>query len=64
MCRLQWTQDVPLSVESELRGMPNDVYEDLLARLGYTQPTPMGTAADARTITSLTYLPRQDVEGP
>lgn len=62
MCRLQWTQDVPVPVEGELRGMPNDVYEGLLARLGYTQPIPMGTAADARTITSLTYLPRQDVE--
>ena len=64
MCRLQWTQNVPVPVEGELRGMPNDVYEDLLARLGYTQPIPMGTAADAGTITSLTYLPRQDVEGP
>ena len=64
MCRLQWTQNVPVPVEGELRGMPNDVYEDLLARLGYTQPIPMGTAADARTITSLAYLPRQDVEGP
>ena len=64
MCRLQWTQNVPMPVEGELRGMPNDVYEGLLARLGYTQMIPMGTAADARTITSLTYLPRQDVEGP
>ena len=64
MCRLQWTQDVPVPVEGELRGMPQAVYKDLLARLGYTQMIPMGTAADARTITSLTYLPRQDVEGP
>ena len=64
MCRLQWTQNVPVPVEGELRGMPNDVYEGLLARLGYTQMIPMGTAADARTITSLTYLPRLDVEGP
>jgi hypothetical protein len=63
MCRLQWTQNVPVPIEGELRGMPNDVYEDLLARLGYTQPIPMGTAADAGTITSLTYLPRQDAEG-
>jgi len=46
------------------RGMPDAVYQDLLARLGYTQMIPMGTAGDARTITSLTYLPRQDVEGP
>jgi hypothetical protein len=60
MCRLQWTQNVPVPVEGELRGMPEAVYEDLLARLGYTEPIPMGTAADARTITSLTYLPRQD----
>ena len=64
MCRLQWTQNVPVPVEGELRGMPDAVYQDLLARLGYTQTIPMGTAADARTITSLTYLPRQDVEGP
>ena len=64
MCRLQWTQNAPVLVEGELRGMPNEVYEALLARLGYTQMIPMGTAADARTITSLTYLPRQDVEGP
>jgi hypothetical protein len=63
-CRLQWTQDVPVPVEGELRGMPNVVYEDLIARLGYTQPIPMGTAADARTITSLTYLPRQHVAAP
>ena len=59
MCRLQWTQNVPAPVEGELRGMPNDVYEGLLARLGYTQMIPLGTAADARTITALTYLPRQ-----
>lgn len=64
MCRLQWTQNVPVPVEGELRGMPDDVYQGVLARLGYTQMIPMGTAADARTITSLTYLPRQDVEGP
>ena len=66
MCRLQWTQNVPVPVEGELRGMPNDVYQGLLARLGYTQPIPMGTAADAGsgTLTALTYLPRQDVEGP
>jgi len=59
MCRLQWTQGVPVPVEGELRGMPNDVYEVLLARLGYTQMIPLGTAGDARTLTSLTYLPRQ-----
>lgn len=64
MCRLQWTQNVPVPVEGERRGMPDAVYEDLLARLGYTQMIPMGTAGDAGTITSLTYLPRQDVEGP
>ena len=64
MCRLQWTQNVPVPVEGELRGMPDAVYQDLLARLGYTQMIPMGTAGDARTITSLTYLPRLDVEGP
>ena len=66
MCRLQWTQNVPVPVEGELRGMPDDVYQGLLARLGYTQMIPMGTAADAGSsaITSLTYLPRQDVEGP
>ena len=66
MCRLQWTQSVPVPVEGELRGMPNDVYQGLLARLRYTQPIPMGTAADAGsgTLTALTYLPRQDVEGP
>ena len=64
MCRLQWTQNVPVPVEGELPGMPEAVYKDLLAKLGYTQPIPMGTAADARTITSLTYLPRQGVEGP
>ena len=64
MCRLQWTQNVPVPVEGELRGMPDAVYQDLLARLGYTQMIPMGTAGDARTVTSLTYLPRQDVEGP
>jgi len=63
MCRLQWTQNVPVPVDGELRGMPNAVYEGLLARLGYTQMIPLGTAADARTITSLTYLPRLDVEG-
>jgi hypothetical protein len=63
-CRLQWTQNVPVPVEGQLRGMPDAVYEDLLARLGYMQPIPMGTAVDARTITSLTYLPRQDIAGP
>jgi hypothetical protein len=62
MCRLQWTQDVPLPVEGELRGMPSDVHKDLLARLGYTQKIEMGTAGDAgsRALTALTYLPRQD----
>jgi hypothetical protein len=66
MCRLQWTQDVPVPVEGELRGMPQAVHNDLLARLGYRQVIPMGTAGDAgsRTLTALTYLPRQDVEGP
>ena len=64
MCRLQWTQNVPVPVEGELRGMPDAVHADLLARVGDTEKIPMGTAADARTITSLTYLPRQDVEGP
>ena len=61
MCRLQWTQSVPVPVEGELRGMPNVVYEALLARLGYTQLIPLGTAGDAGsgTLTSLTYLPRQ-----
>jgi hypothetical protein len=61
MCRLQWTQSVSVSAEGELRGMPNVVYEALLARLGYTQMIPLGTAGDAgsSTITSLTYLPRQ-----
>ena len=58
MCRLQWTQDVPLPVEGELRGMPDSVYQGLLTKLGYTEMIPLGTAADARTITSLTYLPR------
>jgi hypothetical protein len=62
MCRLQWTQDVPLPVEGELRGMPSDVQNDLVARLGYTQKIEMGTAGDAgsRALTALTYLPRQD----
>ena len=62
MCRLQWTQDVPLPVEGELRGMPSDVHKDLLARLGYTQQIEMGTAgvAGSRALTALTYLPRQD----
>jgi hypothetical protein len=64
MCRLQWTQNVPVPVEGELRGMPEAVHKDLLAKLGYAQPIELGTAADARTITSLTYLPRQDVEAP
>jgi hypothetical protein len=66
MCRLQWTQDVPVPVEGELRGMPSDVHKDLLTRLGYTQMIEMGTAGDAgsRTLTALTYLPRLDVEGP
>jgi hypothetical protein len=59
MCRLQWTQNAPVLVEGELRGMPNVVYEALLARLGYTQMIPLGTAGDAGAITSLTYLPRQ-----
>jgi hypothetical protein len=59
ICRLQWTQNAPVLVEGELRGMPNDVYEDLLARLGYTEMIPMGTAGNAGGITSLTYLPRQ-----
>lgn len=61
MCRLQWTQNAPVFVEGELRGMPNVVYEGLLARLGYTQMIPLGTAggAGSGSITSLTYLPRQ-----
>jgi hypothetical protein len=58
-CRLQWTQNAPVFVEGELRGMPNDVYEALLAKLGYTQPIPLGTAGNAGGITALTYLPRQ-----
>ena len=59
MCRVQWTQNAPVFVEGEVRGMPNDVYEDLLARLGYTETIPVGTAGDAGGMTSLTYLPRQ-----
>lgn len=59
MCRLQWTQSAPVLVEGELRGMPNEVYEALLAKLGYTQMIPLGTAGDAGGITSLVYLPRQ-----
>jgi hypothetical protein len=39
--------------------MPNEVYEALLAKLGYTQMIPLGTAGDAGGITSLVYLPRQ-----
>jgi len=58
-CRLQWTQNAPVFVEGELRGMPNVVHEALLARLGYTQMIPLGTAGDAGAMTSLTYLPRQ-----
>ena len=53
-CRLQWTQNAPVFVEGEVRGMPNDVYEDLLARLGYTEKIPLGTAGNAGGITSLT----------
>jgi hypothetical protein len=64
MCRLQWTQNAPVFVEGELEGLPNEVYEDLLARLGYTQSIPMGNAFVGVNgkdgITSLTYLPRQD----
>ena len=59
MCRLQWTQNAPVLVDGELRGMPNDVYEALLAKLGYTQMIPLGTAGNAGGITSLAYLPRQ-----
>jgi len=59
VCRLQWTQNAPAFVEGEVRGMPNEVYEDLLARLGYTEKIPVGTAGDAGGMTSLTYLPRQ-----
>jgi hypothetical protein len=68
MCRLQWTQNAPVFVEDEVKGLPNDVYEGLLARLGYTQMIPMGNAfvgdKGGGGITSLTYLPRLDVEGP
>jgi len=62
MCRLQWTQK-PVFVEGEVKGLPTEVYEDLLARLGYTQDIAMGTAFVGEKgeggITSLMYLPRQ-----
>jgi hypothetical protein len=62
MCRLQWTQK-PVFVDGEVKGLPREVYEDLLARLGYTQSIPMGGAFVGEKgeggITSLTYLPRQ-----
>ena len=61
-CRLQWTQK-PVFVEGEVKGLPTEVYEDLLARLGYTEDVAMGTAFVGEKgeggITSLMYLPRQ-----
>lgn len=60
MCRLQFTQNVP-NGSDEYRGVPSPFYAELLARLGYEQMIKLGMARDnAGTVTSLTYLPRQD----
>lgn len=56
MCRLQFTQNVPVPPN-----VPDPVYTELLARLGYEPRLPfLGMARDnAGTVTYLTYLPRQ-----
>jgi hypothetical protein len=64
MCRLQLTQSAA-STDSVWRGVPSPVFKELLARFGYDPRPPSAVARDlaARTVTFLTYLPRQDVEG-
>jgi hypothetical protein len=58
-CRLQLTESAA-STDSVWRGVPSPAYTELLAQLGYEPRHPISFARDpaARTVTSLTYLPR------